>query len=70
MPKIGLRTKVAIKIKLLRLKRKLTQEKTAELSGFHYKYYQQIEAGDVNLTLDSIERLAKTLRITPKNLLP
>ena len=70
MPKQDLKKEVACRIKLLRQAAKLTQEIAADKAGFHYKYYQKIESGTVNLTLDSIDRLAKVFGVVPKKLLP
>jgi transcriptional regulator with XRE-family HTH domain len=65
---VALRRKVAGNIKKIRTQKGYTQERLAELSGFHYKYYQKIESGMVNLTIDSLERLAKTLKISVSKL--
>lgn len=66
----SLRKRVSNNIKQLRAKRGFTQEEAAERSNVHYKYYQRVEAGDVNLTLDSIEKIAKAFGVMPKKLLP
>lgn len=66
--KNNLKKKVASKIKTLRLKKGLTQEQMAELAGFHYKYFQKIEGGSVNLTLTSLEKIAAALKVSPKEL--
>ena len=66
MLKHGLRQEVAGNIKQLRKAAKLTQENAADHAGFHYKYFQKIESGSVNLTLDSIERIAKVFGVSPK----
>lgn len=69
MSRKSLKSQVADNIREYRLKKKLTQEKAAELSGFHYKYYQKIESGSVNLTLDSLEKLADMFGIRAEILL-
>lgn len=69
MGKINLRKQTARNIKKIRTKKKLTQEKAAEIIGFHYKYYQKIESGSVNLTLDSLEKIGTAFKIDPKTLL-
>jgi transcriptional regulator with XRE-family HTH domain len=50
------------RIRELRVAKGLTQWKIAE-RGFSYKYYQRIEAGKVNLTLNSLEKLAAALEV-------
>ncbi|MBX7149417.1 helix-turn-helix domain-containing protein [bacterium] len=69
MTKTNLKRQVAQNIKKARTKRGLTQEAAAELSGFHYKYYQRIESGLVNLTLDSLGKLATAFKVKASNFL-
>lgn len=65
-----IRLKLAQRIKELRRKLGLTQEKLSELSGIDYKYIQRIESKNPpNIKLETIERLAKTLKNTPSKLL-
>ena len=40
------------------------QEEAARLSGFDYKYFQRIEYGQKNLSLTSLAKLAKALKVT------
>lgn len=42
---------------------KLSQEALAELSGFHYSYIGQLERGEKNATIETIEKIAKALDI-------
>lgn len=62
MEPIGLPTLLGQRIRALRLAKGLTQWEMGE-RGLSYKYYQKIEAGRVNLTLKSLEKLAATLEI-------
>ncbi len=65
-----IRLKLAQRIKELRRKLGLTQEKLSEVSGIDYKYIQRIESKNPpNIKLETIERLAKTLKTTPSKLL-
>ncbi len=58
------------KIKEIRKKRGITQEKLAELIGTSYKYIQRIEGKNPpDIRLTTIERLAKALKIKPAELL-
>ena len=42
----------------------LSQEKLAELSGCHHTYIGQIERGEKNATIESIEKIAAALDIS------
>ena len=64
-----LRQLIAKNIKEIRSTLRLTQEEAAEKTGFHYKYYQKIESGTVNLTIDSIEQISKAFKMKAKDLL-
>lgn len=66
--KTGLRRKVANNIKKVRSEVGLTQEEASFRAGLHYKYYQRIESGSVNLTLDSVEKISKAFSVPPKSL--
>jgi transcriptional regulator with XRE-family HTH domain len=66
----NIRGKLADKIKQLRKSRKLTQEKLAELTRIDYKYVQRIEGKNPPaLKVDTLERLAKALKVKPSELL-
>ena len=47
-----------------RTQKGLSQEKLAELSGCHPTYIGQLERGEKNATLESIERIAAALGIS------
>lgn len=47
----------------------LSQEAFAEVLGVHRTYMGGLERGERNLTLQSLERIAMTLRIDPRELL-
>lgn len=42
----------------------LSQEKLAELSGCHHTYIGQIERGEKNATIESIEKIALALNVS------
>lgn len=52
-----------------RRKKKISQEKLAELANLHRTYIGQIEAGKRNIALRNIAKLAKALGVPPKSLL-
>jgi transcriptional regulator with XRE-family HTH domain len=58
------------RLRELRKRHALTQEKFSELSGVAYKYYQLIEGGHrVDLRLSTLEKLAKAYGIGVHELL-
>ena len=52
------------RIRNYRTGQKLSQEKLAELSGCHPTYIGQVERGEKNATLESIEKIASALNIS------
>jgi transcriptional regulator with XRE-family HTH domain len=46
----------------------LSQEQLAELIGVHRTYVGDIERGERNLSLRSVERLAAALQVEPRDL--
>lgn len=60
---------VAKNIKKYRTIRKLTQEQLAELSDLHRTYIGSVERAERNLSLENLERIAKALKVSPKDLL-
>lgn len=48
-------------VRIARLKRAMTQEKVAEAAGMTAQYLGRIEAGDKNVTLETMKRLACVL---------
>lgn len=60
---------VAKNIKKYRNVKNLTQEHLAELSGLHRTYIGSVERAERNLSLENLERIAKALKVAPKDLL-
>lgn len=60
----ALSKQVGQRIRNYRTNSGLSQEKLAELSGCHPTYIGQVERGEKNATLDSIERIASALQIS------
>lgn len=54
---------VGQRIRNYRLSLHLSQEKLAELSGCHPTYIGQLERGEKNATLESIEKIAGALNV-------
>lgn len=59
----ALSKQVGQRIRNYRTNSGLSQEKLAELSGCHPTYIGQVERGEKNATLDSIERIASALQV-------
>ena len=53
-----------------RMKRGLSQEKVAELAGISTGWYQQVEKGGVNASLDICARIAAVLDIDLNQFIP
>ena len=55
---------VGQRIKILRQRAELTQEQMQDF-GFNYRYFQEIESGTANLTIKTLNRLAKAFKVAP-----
>lgn len=51
------------RLKLLRKAKKITQEQIASLAKMDWKYYGLIERGEMNSTLETIEKLATAFNV-------
>jgi transcriptional regulator with XRE-family HTH domain len=60
---------IGIRVKNMRLKHHLTQDKLAELSGIESRYLSKIENGSSKLSLPCLMSLANALNTTTDNLL-
>jgi transcriptional regulator with XRE-family HTH domain len=62
---VGLAEEIQIqfgrRLRVLRLRAKLSQEKLAALSGIARNFVSMIENGQRNVTLDTVEKLARGL---------
>ncbi len=56
------------KVQFYRKKRGLSQEELSFSADLHRTYISQIESGNRNVALKNIVRIAKALRISPKDL--
>lgn len=66
----NIRLRIGRKIRELRKKRGLTQDKLSELAEIDYKYIQRLEGKNPPaLKVDTIARLAKALKVKPADLL-
>ena len=59
----GIAKIIGERIRIYRNRLKLNQEELAEKAGLHNTYIGQLERGEKNATLESIEKVAKALDI-------
>jgi len=57
------RKKLGDKVRKAREKARLTQVEVAEKADLNVSYYAQIERGEVNLSIDKLQSIAKVLKI-------
>jgi transcriptional regulator with XRE-family HTH domain len=69
MNKKTLRLLFAKNIRKVRLERKLSQEALADLCELHRTYIGSVERGERNVSIDNIERIACSLKVSPAFLL-
>jgi transcriptional regulator with XRE-family HTH domain len=68
-PGMELRKILAQNIRAYRLTKKLSQEDLADLCGLHRTYVGSIERSERNVTISSLEVLAKALGVSVPDLL-
>jgi transcriptional regulator with XRE-family HTH domain len=64
-----IKKEVGSRIRRLRTKKRLSQEEFADLCGIHRGHMGQIERGEKNLTLTTLQKLSKGLDISISTLL-
>lgn len=64
-----LREIISSNIRYYRFSNKLTQEDLGELTGLSSRYISDIENNKGNIPIDTLEKIAKTLKIKPYLLL-
>ena len=57
------------RVRELRLKMGVSQEALADLAEVHRTYMGSIERGEVNISLENIVRIGRTMKVAPKELL-
>jgi DNA-binding Xre family transcriptional regulator len=64
-----IRQRLSINVRSLRNSAALTLKKASERAEMHWRHWQKIEAGQVNITLQTLARIAEVLGIDPSDLL-
>ena len=67
---IVIQKKFGKKLREKRLEKDLTQEVLANKAGLHFTYVGQAERGLRNITLNTLYKLSKALKVKGGNLLP
>jgi transcriptional regulator with XRE-family HTH domain len=65
----ALRERLAVQVRALRTKQALTLKVASERAGIFWRHWQKIEAGEVDVTLQTLIRVASALRKPPAELL-
>lgn len=60
---------LAANVRRLREASNVSQERLAEMAGFHRTYVSQVERGMTNITLDNLSALAAQLQVPVDHLL-
>ena len=63
------RQRVAAQVRRLRAGRRMTQEAAAGAAGLAVRHFRKIEAGEVNVTLDTLVKVATALGVDVAELL-
>lgn len=63
-----IRDNFGARLRALRVHAKLTQEEVAFRADMDRSYVGQVERGEVNISLDNIQKLARGLRVKPGEL--
>jgi transcriptional regulator with XRE-family HTH domain len=64
-----LRRRIATNVRRLRKELKLSAISASESVGLHWRLWQKVEAGDNNMTLATLIRVAEALDVDPRELL-
>lgn len=64
-----LRRRIALNVRRLRAERQLSAINASDRVEMHWRLWQKVEAGDANLTLKTLVRVAEALGVDPRDLL-
>jgi transcriptional regulator with XRE-family HTH domain len=66
----SINTRFGANLRKIRLEKGISQESLAELAGLHRTYVSSVERGERNVTLQTVEKLAKALCVSLSKLMP
>ena len=66
----GIKLLLGNKIKKWRIQRKMSQEYLAFEADLHRTYVSDVERGSRNISIQNIEKIAKALKVSLKELMP
>lgn len=66
---VDIKKKFGQKLREIRKQKKLSQEELSFRASLHRTYISDIERGSRNVSLENIEKIAKALGVSTKNLL-
>ena len=67
---LDIRKLLGLRIKKIRQKSKMSQEELSFESELHRTYISDIERGTRNVSIKNIEKIAKALKVSLKELMP
>ncbi len=65
-----IRSRFGVRLRQLRTARELSQESLAGLAGLHRTFVSMVERGKRNVTIATVEKLAKALECRMADLMP
>ena len=65
-----IRLRFGRRLRLLRGRKEISQEKLGELAGLHRTFVSMVERGERNVTLATIEKFAQALKCKLADLMP
>lgn len=68
MNDLSITEKIGFKIRLERQKRKMSQEKLAELADLNRNFVGMVERGETNITVKNLECIAKAFEMDIRDL--
>jgi transcriptional regulator with XRE-family HTH domain len=69
IPESALRDRLRFNLRALRQARGLTVQSAAALAKVHWRHWQKIEAGEINVGLQTLQRLAQAMKVDAADLL-